>query len=188
MTSRNSDPQLQRLAASYLDHVLIALQAEDFAANMRNFLDPWWIYERGGVFVHKKRGGGYSPHTFNNPCPWTHRERLCAFDWTSAKAKQIIQKGQAARIINRKDHPANLRLMADHAVPFAVIAQQLWRDPCGWTRESLQAFLRLNFKRAVISFEEDQQLNKYGLRDRMPSDWKFGGDPYARYVKIGIKE
>ncbi len=183
----SSTDRLRLLADSYLDHVLIALEAGDVSAKLRDFLDPWWVFERGGIFVHRRDDGGFTAHTFNNPCGWAHRERLRAFDWVSEGAARILDRGYEARIVNRKQHPVELRLMADHAVPLAVIKAELWRKPQSWSRESLRSFLRQNLRRGVIAFTEDQGLNKRKLRDRMPEDWQMGGDPYARYYAVGIK-
>ena len=85
----SSEP-LQRLADSYLDHVLIALRADDRGVNLRDFLDPWWVYSRGGHFVRHRRGGGYSPYSFNRPCPVEHRQRLLQFDWLSDAASERL--------------------------------------------------------------------------------------------------
>lgn len=183
----SSTEQLRLLADSYLDHVLIALKAGDVSAKLRDFLDPWWVFERGGVFVHSRGDGGFTAHTFNNPCPWTHRDRLRAFDWVSEEAARILDRGYEARIVSRKQHPVELRLMADHAIPLAVIKGELWRDPQSWSRENLRSFLRQNMRRGVIALTEDMSLNKRNLRDRMPGDWQIGGDPYARYHAVGIK-
>lgn len=178
---------LRMLADSNLDHVLIALRANDRAFNLRNVLDPWWVFERGGVFVHRRKDGGFSPHTFNNPCVWAHRERLPRFDWLSAGGKRILDMGFEAHIVDRKQHPEDLRLLVDHSVPFAVIAEELWREPLSWSRESLRVFLLSNFKRAVLSYHEDRQLTQAGLRQRMPDGWEIGSDPYARYHAAGIE-
>lgn len=187
ITGGREEADLRRLADSYLDHVLIALKAGDVAANLRDFLDPWWVFERGGAFVHRRRGGGYTAHTFNNPCPWSHRERLPRFDWVSIQALRIIEKGREAKIIDRKAHPQSLRLMADHAVPFAVIGTELWSLPAKWDRDRLRVFLRANFRRAILSYDEDRLLTSRGLRDRMPQGWRIGDDPFARYRDAGIE-
>lgn len=182
----NSDP-LRGLADSYLDHTIIALKAGDVGANLRDFLDPWWIYDRGGVFVHARDGGGFSAHTFNNPCPWSHRSRLSEFDWCSQGASAILELGRAAQIIDRKTQPKDRRLIVDHSVPFAVLKRELWREPQVWTRENLREFLRHNFKRAVLSFVENRLLTDEKLGARMPEGWKFGDDPFARYHVVGIE-
>jgi hypothetical protein len=179
--------RLRRLADSYLDHTIIALRARDVGANFRDFLDPWWIYERGGEFVHERAGGGFSAHTFNNPCPWTHGRRLRQFDWCSQGADAILALGREAKIIDRKNHPVDRRLIVDHSVPFAVLKSELWRDPDAWTPASLRVFLSSNFKRAVLSSAENARLTHAKLGARMPPGWKLGDDPFARYRAVGIK-
>lgn len=177
---------LRGLADSYLDHVLIALRANDRAATFRNFLDPWWVFQRGGAFAHHRSDGGFTPHTFNNPCPWSHRDRLAQFDWLSSGAKQILGMGREAKIKDRKQHPEHLRLVVDHAVPFAVIAKELWRQPMAWERENLRDFLNANFRRGVLTLFEDRRLTHLGWRNAMPAGWEFGDDPFARYYAADI--
>ena len=184
-----SAEQLRRLANSYLEHVLLALRAGDTGANFRDFLDPWWVYERGGDFVHLRSDGGFSAHTFNNPCVWAHRTRLLKFDWMSAGAQKIFKMGEAARIRDRSRHPAGLRLIVDHAIPFAVLKQELWRERHSWDLDRLRRFLEENFKRAVLTHAADnQRLNAMRLHQSMPAGWKFGDDPFARYAAAGIQE
>ena len=77
--------------------------------------------------------------------------------------------------------------MVDHSIPIGVIGKVLWADPFSWTRETLREFLLKNYKRAVISYAEDQRLTEYGLRSNMPKGWKLGDDPYARYAEVGIE-
>ena len=42
-----------------------------------------------------------------------------------------------------------------------------------------------NFQ-VLLNSDDDEKLNKAGLRSKMPEGWKFGDDPFARYVKGGI--
>ena len=37
----------------------------------------------------------------------------------------------------------------------------------------------------LITADEDERLNKAGLRNRMPTDWD-GRDPLTRYKAVGI--
>jgi hypothetical protein len=174
--------RLKRLADSYLDHVLIALRADDRGVNFRNFLDPWWCFSRGAPFVDKRRDGGFKAREFNNPCAWRNRDRLPEFDLYSDGARSIVAKGLVAKIVDRKKHPAEYRLIIDHSVPFAVLSRRLWSDATQWDRDSLRDFLDQNMKRAVLSFAEDQVLNQLKLTSKMPHSWSFGDDPYARYA------
>jgi hypothetical protein len=95
MTDVGGDPKVtacQQLADSYLDHVLIALAAGDPGANLRNFIDPWWIFARGGDLVVHRRKGGYRAREFNRPCAWRERGRLRLFDWLSPGAERICER------------------------------------------------------------------------------------------------
>ena len=37
-----------------------------------------------------------------------------------------------------------------------------------------------------LSKEDDIKINKAGFRDNMPNGWKWGDDPWARYIEAGI--
>ena len=181
------DSKLERLAISRLEHVLIALRDDDRAYNVRDVLDPWWCFERGPPFVATRRDGGYGDVQFNKPCAWERGSILRAFDGVSVGAANIIDMGKAARIVDRKNHPKHLSLIVDHSVPVSVICSHLWASPRSWSVERLREFLRENFRRAVISYEEDDLLRANKLSSRMPGSWRFGDDPFARYQEAGIK-
>jgi hypothetical protein len=181
------ESKLERLAASRLEHVLIALRDGDRAYNIRDVLDPWWCFERGRPFVAHRRDGGYADVEFNKPCAWKCREMLHMFDALSTGAVAIREMGEAVRIVDRKNHPKRLSLIVDHSVPLSVICRHLWASPHSWTVERLRDFLRENFRRAVISYGEDGLLRAGKLSSRMPDGWQFGDDPLARYHEVGIK-
>lgn len=180
------EQELLGLAKSQLDHILLALQAGDRGFNLRNFVDTWWSFDRGGAFVSRKRNGGLGAVWFNNPCPWTNRSALRQFDWLSEGADAILRKGEAARIVDRKNHSPEFRLIIEHSVPIAVISRHLWSEPEAWNREQLQELFEKNLKRAVLSKTEDQRINDAGLRSKMPANWHFGDDPFARYREADI--
>ena len=178
--------KLRRLADSRLEHVLIALRDGDRAYNVRDVLDPWWCFERGYPFVTVRRDGTYADIQFNKPCAWKWRSVLPQFDALSAGAAAIIGIGESAKIIDRKRHPHQLSLIVDHSVPLRVICDALWEAPQRWTIDSLRNFLNANFRRAVISYEEDDRLNEKQLASAMPAGWHFGDDPLSRYHKAAI--
>lgn len=181
-----SDSALNVLADSQLEHVLVALRSGDRAFNVRDVLDPWWCFERGEPFVTKRRDGAWAAIQFNKPCAWELREVLPQFDWNSAGAEALMASGEAARIVDRQNHPEELRLIVDHSVPLAHICKALWVDPGSWRLENLRDFLRICLRRAVLSYEENRRLNTIGLNSRMPSGWRFGDNPFARYPEAQI--
>ena len=42
-----------------------------------------------------------------------------------------------------------------------------------------------NFQ-VLLNSDDDEKLNKSGLRSKMPDNWKFGDDPFQRYISAGI--
>jgi hypothetical protein len=178
---------LDQLAASRLEHVRIALRDGDRAYNIRDVLDPWWCFKRGQPFVTQRRDKGYADIQFNKPCAWDWREVLHQFDGISEGAARISALGQAAQIVDRKNHPKELSLVVDHSVPLSVICKHLWMSPHSWTVERLAHFLRGTFRRAVISYTEDDLLKSRKLSSRMPDGWQCGDDPFARYREVGIR-
>ena len=51
--------------------------------------------------------------------------------------------------------------------------------------EMFDLIMKDNFQ-VLLNSDDDEKLNKAGLRSKMPEGWKFGDDPFARYVKGGI--
>jgi hypothetical protein len=54
------------------------------------------------------------------------------------------------------------------------------------TSEAVRAVLERYGVTVLITLDEDRQLNKAGLRNRMPAEWD-GSDPLARYKAVGIE-
>jgi hypothetical protein len=161
--------------------------------SLRTHLDEWAAYEVGGGLLTR----GMNQRWFNNPCAKSEGRRLLEhMDCFSPAARAICERGASgdpAVKKPRKGEPAPFRLMVDHSIPVAVLGQEIKRSAELQTIAGLREFLILNFRRAVITFLEDDLLNRpYGqqgrsLRQRMPDGWSFGDDPYARYRAAGIK-
>ncbi len=174
-----------RIAASYLHHIIIALEAEDRAAPFRDFLDNWYAYETGGG--HLTTGG--RPIWFNNPCAKRHNGALGAMHFVSRRAAAILADAIAAGsqyAEMRLGKDSAVRLMVDHAIPLRVLRQMMFEDPGLRSPESLQTFLLQNYRLGVVTFEENARLSSLGLVSAMPSDWS-GADPLARYVAAGVE-
>jgi hypothetical protein len=127
--------ELQNLADSQIEHVLLALRTGDRGYNVRDVLDPWWCFERGAPFVRSGRNGNYTAIQFNKPCAWQWRDVLPKFDWYSGGAQEIVELGEVAKILDRKTHPAHVSLVVDHSVPLARICEELWSSPALWKAE-----------------------------------------------------
>lgn len=174
-----------RIAASYLHHIIIALEAEDGAAPFRDFFDNWYAYETGGG--HLTTGG--RPVWFNNPCAKRHNGALAAMHFVSRQAAAILADASAAGsqyAEMRLSKESAVRLMVDHAIPLRVLRQTMFEDSGLRSPESLQTFLRQNYRLGVVTFEENARLSSLGLVSAMPGDWS-GADPFARYAAAGIE-
>lgn len=180
--------RLRELANSYLDHVLLIIKYDDQGANLRHFLDPWWSFTQGGPFIHFNGKGRYVQHTLDNPCPIAHHDRLLNLRWISVPAVGVLQRG--IRKKDRKHGDLENRLVVEHAVPFKVIASELFSRDKEWDAPSLEKFLLHHYQRALLTKEEDKLLNEnrggISLRSEMPDDWKLWDDPFARYAARGI--
>lgn len=184
-------PAFENEANLRLDRII------DFAQNGRNgsfrtHLDEWAAFHFGGLLL--TRGG--KQKWLNNPCPWTHSERLFAHaDWITPDAANILRRGAAREVAVKKPksgQPAPHRLIVDHSVPVRVLRDLVIADESLWERSKLSGFLLEYFKRGVLTAAEDARLNtpvpgeKKSLKQRMPTGWQRGRDPFARYHQIGL--
>jgi hypothetical protein len=78
--------------------------------------------------------------------------------------------------------PAIEGLRLDHIIPRGILAEELLSKDPG----SLEAFLDTHFTVAVITVEDDRQLNTHGMRARMPDGWSLGSDPWIRYERAHL--
>jgi len=76
-------------------------------------------------------------------------------------------------------------LRYDHAVPFKYLQDELLnrQDLAG---ESVRAVLDCYGVAVLITAEDEERLDRAGLRNRMPAGWD-GADPLARYKAVGIE-
>jgi hypothetical protein len=173
------------LAASYLDHIAIALAVNDQGAPFRTFIDNWYAFEIGAGHLTK----GDRPIWFNNPCAKTHKVALRGMHFQSASAAAVLELAETdpARYLQARAKDDAVRLMVDHAIPLRVIVQMLLAAAKqeAPTRESIRARLLRWYHLGVITAEEDTRLNRHGLRSAMPKLWD-GKDVFARYAEVGI--
>jgi hypothetical protein len=99
------------------------------------------------------------------------------FPWSPRSSERLrsYKKG------DRRPDIKGLRL--EHLVPRGILARELLEhDP-----EDLGVFLDTHFKAAVITSDDDAQLNHHGVRNRMPDGWHLGSDPWVRYEHAGFR-
>lgn len=76
--------------------------------------------------------------------------------------------------------------MKNHAIPVCVLRDMLFVQQRR-SIDDLRAFLLHHVLFGIITFEEDELLNRADLRSRMPAGWVADRDsPFARYEEVGI--
>jgi len=176
------------IAQSYLDHILIALAADDRGAPFRTFIDNWHAFRSGGDHVT----GGDRAKWLNNPCAIARARTLVAMPFISCEAGTILAKAQtdaAGYRTCRKGKSSSVRLMVDHAVPLRQIVKMMF-DPLQGeevdrTREGIKRHLERWYHLGLITAGEDALLRGKGFGSSMPDDWNRQ-DPFWRYQAVGI--
>jgi len=87
-----------------------------------------------------------------------------------------------------RDKEKNQGLVGDHCVPLNSIFAYLVKEKQNSTfsRDEIEHFLDYHLEVVMITKEEDKILNDNGLKSKMPNDWDFFEDKYARYKISGI--
>lgn len=157
------------LAEAYLEHIVISIRVDDKTRGIfRSFLDPWYAYTFGGPFL-----GSGTPVWPNKPCPVKNRDLLLAADWISTAAKSAIETQTVTR------------LMLDHSVPVAELIKRM-KERRFQTPGEVDGFLRLWYRRGVITKTEDDLLNTK-WKSEMPDGWAWvPGSEFERYQRAGI--
>ena len=97
--------------------------------------------------------------------PWSPRARERLTDYKKGGKRPVI-KG----------------LRFEHLTPRGILAEELLTS----VPDDLASFLDTHFRAVVITAEDDAQLNKHGVRNRMPRGWTLGSDPWKRYEQAGF--
>lgn len=97
------------------------------------------------------------------------------------KAKCAAYRSRAAIGMSLK----NRQLVYDHSIPFRYLQAELLAIE-DVSPSQVEMVLEKYGCVALITAEEDSQLNAAGLNRRMPVDWD-GIDPLARYRSVGIE-
>lgn len=101
--------------------------------------------------------------------------------WTIS---ELDGKYEGCRWWSRQAMQGQQELRHEHVVPRRVIISLLL-DTVDVHEDRVRSALQLCVG-AVVTKEEDRQLNSVGLRRRMPHDWD-GVDVFARYKVAGIE-
>ena len=79
----------------------------------------------------------------------------------------------------------------DHTVPTSVMIDKILSlyYSKSLTFETFSSMVQDAGFITIITENEDKELNKFGLRQKMPDDWDLNGanNAFARYDKVGIK-
>ena len=157
------------LEESYLERILVSVAVRDFSAPFRTDFDNWFAFKEGGPFLNANS----RPHWHNNPCPDKHGAALRRAHFVSHAAARTLAG------VTRE------RVMKDHAIPVSVLRDILFEEQPR-TIEEVRSFMLRYYCFGIITEEEDAELNRAGLRSRMPDGWTPKDGPFARYEKVGI--
>lgn len=98
------------------------------------------------------------------------------FAWSPRALERLASYAQGGK------RPDIKGLRLEHVIPRGILADELLARE----RDDLASFLDAFFKAAVITVEDDAQLNQAGVRARMPEGWELGSNPWVRYEHAGL--
>ena len=87
-------------------------------------------------------------------------------------------------ISNRNSKSKKNKITFEHPVPCKIIASELLKNS---DKENIQNILNFTDKVVILTHEENELFRKFKLNSKMPKDWKFGDDVFARYKIVGIE-
>ncbi len=177
--------KLAELADSYLDHIRIAVEVDDKGAPFRDFIDNWAAFASE---AEHHRSTGNRVVWFNNPDAIKRQAMLLSLPFRSAGADTILRyAAEQGREYRRRREAKDkaIKLIVDHAVPLAVIVKWLFEPGVDLSRESIRNHLKRWYCLGLLTNDDDEGLNRLGLRSRMPANWD-GNDLIARYRETGI--
>lgn len=176
---------IDRLANSYLDHIRVAVEAQDFGAPFRDFIDNWAAFASA---TNHHRTASNKVIWFNNPDALRRGAMLRSLPFRSVTADNVIRLATDQPETYRQrqlSKDPTVRLIVDHAVPLAVLVRKLFETDFDLSRNCLKVFLERNYHLGLLTAAEDCRLNQLGLRSTMPANWD-GADLIARYRNAGI--
>jgi len=154
---------------TYLKYIETFLRAKEPNAHLfRTFVDNWFAYHTGGPFLNSRGRAKW----FNNPDPVSERSALLQMHWISQSAQNVLNGKEIVHLVK------------DHAIPLLVLRNRMFQFE-EWTLNSIRQFLIENYKLGLITIDEDNKINKSGLRQKMP---ERTADPVwmSRYLSAGL--
>lgn len=162
-----------RLKYSYLTHLKVHNNTKNPDGTLvRAFADKWFAYSKKGNFLTKNNRERWFNGLKANSLSEVNRDCLLNMHFISKDALWSIKK------------KSNTNLIKDHIVPIKVIHKILQTDTKR-TEEDIELLLKKYYRIGVITKNEDQMLNSFQLKSKMPDDWD-GDDIYARYKRANI--
>ena len=73
----------------------------------------------------------------------------------------------------------------EHSIPCSLVRRKLMK-----VKNDFESHLKVLIQAGpvvMITREEDEKLNSYGLKSVMPQGWEWGYDTFDRYKKVGIE-
>jgi hypothetical protein len=174
--NRNGEERCQGYLELLEIYLRRGLQIRSF---IRMCVSNWYAFHCGDKALLNTRG---TPHWLNRLDPRKRQERaaLLSISWISPEAMEVIERPE---LFNKND-PAR-SVIVDHSVPFSVVERKL-RELDDPTTAAIEAVLRRHYAVGVITYAQNQDLNRAKLTSCMPDDWDEV-DPYWRYRKVGIR-
>jgi len=87
-------------------------------------------------------------------------------------------------ISNRNNKSKKNKITFEHPVPCKIIALELLKNS---DKENIQNILNITDNVVILTHEENELFRKFKLNSKMPKDWKFGDNVFARYKIVGIE-
>jgi len=87
-------------------------------------------------------------------------------------------------ISNRNTFKRKNLITYEHPVPCKIVSLELLKNS---NLENINHILQLTDKVVILTHEENDLLKNQSLNSKMPVDWKFGDDIFARYKAVGIE-
>jgi hypothetical protein len=131
-------------------------------------------------YCQRVRGMGMPPSSYTKAL----REPVFyLWECRNQKNKDRVAKFRSRSAVGVRRGDGALR--CDHAVPFKYLQDELLKLS-NVTVETIRPVLDRYGVTVLITGDDDQRLNKAGLRNKMPDGWN-GLDPLARYKAVGIE-
>jgi hypothetical protein len=165
-----SPERCAELEAAYLRHILICTLSRDRnIAVWRQLLDPWFAYRSGALFVKTTE----APATFNPSEQDRYTHVMACFPFRSVGAGKILDGLSFGPLV--KEHTVPVAAMRDFLLESMALEPQKRID----TEAKLRDFLDANYRVGMVTRDEHVRLSRFDCT--MPSGWKPGDDPFARY-------